>query len=127
MRAALVVAIALLACGGSQKKTGGGVASGAGSSSGSAVAAGSGSSAPVPVDGAAPLTHDECAALIGHTLDIAAAEAKGALAPQGDEQAAVRKQLIDELAEQCIAQTPRSQYACGMAAKTSADFKACVK
>jgi hypothetical protein len=129
MKAALVVAIAaMIACGGSQKKGGGRSGSASGSSAGSELGSGSASGSAV-ASGAdtSPLTRDECAAMLGHILDIAAAEAKGNLAPQGDEQVAERKKLVDEQAEACMQQIPRAQYTCAMAAKTSADLKPCAQ
>ncbi len=76
----------------------------------------------------APLTAEECAALVDRMLSIGLAEQQRKTpqgpVPSAEQQQAIRAQMIAELAPSC-ATIPRSAWDCAMAASDRAAMAAC--
>jgi hypothetical protein len=131
MRAAVTIAIVLVACGGKQTTGGGGVASGSGS--GSAVAsdagalAGTGAGTGTGTTGGA-ITQEDCVLVLGHIVDVGMAEKKKTMppdqAPNEEDAAKARQKVIDAGMEECL-KMPRAMFDCAMKAQDSAALRAC--
>jgi len=124
--------LAVIACGHKPPPSGGGPVTGDGGSgegpgSGSASGTGGGSGSAGPAADA-PLSRDECTAMLGHIFDLGIAEKKKTWTadqtPTTDELAASRAKLIDANLQECM-QLPRAQYACAIRATTANELQAC--
>ncbi|HTJ43275.1 MAG TPA: hypothetical protein VL463_14315 [Kofleriaceae bacterium] len=123
MKAAVMIVIALAACGHKQPTGGGdGSASGSGSATGSGPGTGMGTGTGTASE--APLSKDECVAMLGHILDLASAARKDP-GETPEEHQKTRQRLIDEQTQPCVDSVPRAQYDCAMKATSAADLGRC--
>jgi hypothetical protein len=132
MVAMFAMAVAAMACGHKQPTGGGGVGSASGSGTGTGTGTGTGSGSETgsgtdqPAD--APVTREECVAVLGHIVDIGMADQRKRLppdqAPTDEDVAKARKRTIDGGLEECL-KMPRTMYACAMKAQDAAAMKAC--
>lgn len=129
--AAVVAVVALvLACGGSKPdpdRPGDGSNAGGGGGSAGTVTTGGGSSGGGGAPATGPITRAECEAMVGHVLDIGAAEQPEHKRPTPEQLAQAKQNMIanEEDMQQCMT-FDRAIHTCVMAATTVAAIGKCL-
>lgn len=125
---ALALALACLACGGGAAKSPPQTPASDGARAGDDRAA-----PPPATDEApgAPLTEDECDQLADHLIDVSFAERRAKPSASGEaytaEDAETAKRELRQALRPACSSVPRRDFACAMAARSSAELGACQK
>jgi hypothetical protein len=131
LAAVVAAAVLVLACGGSKKDPdrpgGGSDAGGGGAGNGSAVTAGDGSGGTGGGAATGAITRAECEAMVGHILDIGAAEQPAEKRPTPEALAKAKQNMIEreDDMQQCMA-FDRAIHTCVMTATTVAAIGKCL-